>query len=581
MPLQTIPAEAVECPPSVTFETIEFSDGTSIELLPNDIVVFVGPNNAGKSAALRDLDDLVINGGSSNIPKIVIKSATLRRAGTLADVEKFLEANCKVTGSAPHRQFHWLGSAVFEAHLLQMWQGNLSTLGRFFCHLIRTETRISDGNLAPSQSFLNQPPNHPIHLLYLDECLEEKLSNHFQNAFGRELLVFRMGGAHIPLLIGQKPSFQPGEDRLSPRYLERLHEQNTPLDTQGDGMRSFTTVILRTLAPTMTSLVLLDEPEAFLHPPQARLLGELLAKERPANRQLFIATHSPDVLQGLLNAAPANLRIIRLQRDRGVNLVRELDKGLVKRISTDSIMRFSSVLSGVFHKRVIICESDSDCMLYSTILDIPSVHGVESPDVLFVQANGKHRLAMLAETLRALDVTVDVIADIDVLNDLTVLKRLVASLGGDWNLIEPHAKAVKASIETAVTWLDAKEVTKRIQEILRTPQEAGAFSTKLREEIFGILGKSSPWSVVKSAGETAIAQGDATKHYQELRNMCNSVGLWIVPVGEAEGFCKSEGGHGPSWVQNVLEKYNVAESAELAGVRDFVQRIWERGRVGS
>ena len=188
-------------------------------------------------------------------------------------------------------------------------------------------------------------------------------------------------------------------------------------------MRSFATVILRTLAQATMTIILLDEPEAFLHPPQARLLGELIAKERASNRQLFIATHSQDVLQGLLNVTPDNLRIIRLQRRGNVNSVKELDKGLAKKISSDSIMKFSSVLSGIFHKRVIICESDSDCMFYSAILDAPSVHGTESPDVLFVQAGGKQRMAVLAETLRGLDVMVDVIADIDVLNDLSVLKK--------------------------------------------------------------------------------------------------------------------------------------------------------------
>ena len=34
---------------------VQFKNGESIELLQNDIVVFVGPNNAGKSQCLRDI----------------------------------------------------------------------------------------------------------------------------------------------------------------------------------------------------------------------------------------------------------------------------------------------------------------------------------------------------------------------------------------------------------------------------------------------------------------------------------------------------------------------------------------------
>ena len=49
-------APAAEQLPSVTFESLTFSDGTTVQLDPTDIVVFIGPNNAGKSAALRELE---------------------------------------------------------------------------------------------------------------------------------------------------------------------------------------------------------------------------------------------------------------------------------------------------------------------------------------------------------------------------------------------------------------------------------------------------------------------------------------------------------------------------------------------
>jgi ABC-type cobalamin/Fe3+-siderophores transport system ATPase subunit len=561
--------------PSVTFKTISFSNGTTIELSPNDIVVFVGPNNAGKSAALRDLDDLTTAINGNGHPKIVIKSGSLDRRGTTDELFAFLEKNSKVIGERPTRQFFTAGMHVYEQNLSQLWHQNLSSLSRVFAYLLGTETRITDSNAAPAVSLLDVPSSHPIHLLYLDDALEKRISGFFQKAFGKDLMVARLAGSQVPLLVGTKPIIEQNEDRLSESYNKRLNE-NQPLNLQGDGMRSFASVILRTLAPATMSILLLDEPEAFLHPPQARLLGELIALERTAEGQLFISTHSPDILQGLLKVAPKNLRIIRLQRTKTSNSVKELDKALAKKISSDSIMRFSSVLSGIFHKRVIICESDADCMFYSALLDAPSVQGQENPDALFVQANGKHRMATLTETLRALDVNVDVIGDIDVLNDLAVLKKLVISLGGDWDPIERHAKVVKASIETGAKWLDAKAVAKKISELLTKPQDAGAFSPHLRDEIKSILGQSSPWTAVKSAGQAAIPPGEATKSFQSLLTLCSSAGLWIVPVGELEGFCKTVGNKGPKWVQDVLEHYSAETSTELCQARDFMRQIWNR-----
>ena len=50
--------------------------------------------------------------------------------------------------------------------------------------------------------------------------------------------------------------------------------------------------------------------------------------------------------------------------------------------------------------------------------------------------------------------------------------------------------------------------------------------------------------------------------------------MWIVPVGELEGFCPSLGGHGPGWVQQVIEEKDLADDPELEEARDFVSRIW-------
>ena len=260
-------------------------------------------------------------------------------------------------------------------------------------------------------------------------------------------------------------------------------------------MRSFANVILHLLAPITPSILMLDEPEAFLHPPQAKLLGKLIAKERTAQTQLFIATHSPDVLNGLLNIAPESLHVLRIQRKGGINHIKELDKERAKAISSDPLMKYSSVMSGVFHERVIICESDADCMFYSSLLDIPKVHGDRQPDVLFVHANGKHRMATLAKALTELNVPVDIIADIDILKEDKVVKEIIETLGGNWCEIEPKLKVVRSSIEDKKTPLNAGEISEAIQKVLKDVESTGKFpkskhlkSTQfLRKLLLGML----------------------------------------------------------------------------------------------
>ena len=344
-------------------------------------------------------------------------------------------------------------------------------------------------------------------------------------------------------------------------------------------MRSFASVILRLLAPITPSILLLDEPEAFLHPPQARLLGEIIAREKSPRAQLFVDTHSSDVLQGLINVAPDHLRVLRVQRDGNVNRVKELDKELVKEISSDPLMRYSSVMSGVFHERVIICESDADCMFYSSLLDLPEVRGGRQPDVLFVHANGKHRMASLAKALVALDVPVDIVADIDVLNDDAILLRIVNALGGDPQPVKPVALAVKKAIEEHRPQLSVAEVKKGIGETLdEAPLEEDSLK-ELRSRIDTVFGKASPWDAVKNAGEAALPAGQATQEFYNLFALCKQFGMWIVPVGELEGFCKSVGGHGPRWVQQIIEERDLAHDPELERARKFVRELWATKQV--
>ena len=87
--------------PRLSFETVTFSDGTTLSLDDDDIVVFVGPNNAGKSAALRELDAWA----ARSKPWVVIKSAKMRKFGSQDDLRTYLNAKAQKTGDAakPYR----------------------------------------------------------------------------------------------------------------------------------------------------------------------------------------------------------------------------------------------------------------------------------------------------------------------------------------------------------------------------------------------------------------------------------------------------------------------------------------------
>lgn len=344
-------------------------------------------------------------------------------------------------------------------------------------------------------------------------------------------------------------------------------------------MRSFATVLLYVLASDSHSIQFLDEPEAFLHPPQARLIGEYIARERSASSQLFIATHSTDVLEGLISGGTNKVRIIRIQRDGDINRVKELSKEKTASISNDTLARYSGVFEGIFYQHVVICESDADCLFYSSILNSYAVSGEQRPDVLFVHASGKHRLAKLAETLRELDVPVSVIADIDLLNEETPFKNLFTKLGGEWATIATKWSAIKKSVEARRPPLNADQVVKLINDALIGVGGTAPFGKDKERDIKAIFKTLSSWDDVKRAGRAALPGGQTTQQFDDLTAECAKVGLWLVPVGELEGFCRSiDGGHGPGFVEKVLEERDVETDPELEDARRFIAKLWNRAK---
>jgi predicted ATPase len=121
-----------------------------------------------------------------------------------------------------------------------------------------------------------------------------------------------------------------------------------PLSLQGHGVRSFVGLYL-TLATLPYPIVVVDEPEAFLHPPQARALGlEIARLSARNNTQVILATHSLDLLKGILDYNVATATVIRLTRDGDQNSVSHLSAELINELWADPLLRFSGALDGLF-----------------------------------------------------------------------------------------------------------------------------------------------------------------------------------------------------------------------------------------
>lgn len=556
---------------SVWIKEIEFNDGTKVNFSKNDIVVFVGPNNAGKSASLKEANKLIKSNEDQTAK--VLKRVEIEKEGTIEDLNQFIEKHSvKKNLGSPQPHLQGYGFNIYSESVKYKWADpiGLGELSPVFVNILNTEQRIQAANPPQNIRLTTDGIQHPIHFLQKDDNLEKQFSNYFHQAFGTDLIVHRNAGNEVPLYVGDKPIPASGEDRVSSNYLKKL-EQLDLLQEQGDGMRSFVGVLLNAFISSH-SVLFIDEPEAFLHPPQARLLGKMLAKDLPSERQLFLATHSESFLKGLLDANVSNLKIIRIQRNGLTNQVSILNSSAISNVWNDSLLRHSNVLDGLFHSKVAICESDSDSRFFSAVLSSQFDKTVDiAPDILFINCGGKHRIPTAIKALRRLNVPTKVIADFDVLNNINPLKNIFEDLGGIWLDVENDWKIVKTEIEQKRPEFLTEDAKKEIDRILLGTTER-IFPKQKVNEIHKALKKVSAWSEAKEVGKPFIPSGNATQAFERIQLCFKEKGFLILEVGELEGFVRSVGNHGPKWVAEVLSK-KLKEDPELEVARQFVKEI--------
>jgi len=555
---------------SLTISEFEFNSGDTLSIAPNEIVVFVGPNNAGKSVTLKEVYSFVKD---IELDRKIITSVTYTKTGSKSSLEQLLQ-NISKREKKYGDSFYFTGPGFdFPEYRLSDWESvgsGIKDLAPIFLKLLGTEERLLAIKPPESINLASEIATHPIHNLQKDDSLEAKFSGFFRQAFGWDLIVHRNNGKTVPLYVGDKPTPPVGGDRLSIEYIRAL-EKLDPLHEQGDGMKSFVGVLLNVFIANQ-QLFLVDEPEAFLHPPQARLLGKMLVNNLPTGRQLFVSTHSEDFLKGLINEKTGNVKVIRIIREGNINRVCQLDSSQIAEIWKDPTLRHSNVLSGLFHSKVVVCEGDGDCRFYSTVLAANAeLNGSTYSDTLFINSGGKHKMHIIINALVKMNVEVHAIVDFDIFESLEVLEKIYVALGHDWSDIKKQCQKVKQNILSKIKPIYKVDIEKRISDILQACDTA-IVPDDVIEKLKEVLRGTGTGSLAKIMGAHSISSGEPTRIYEEVNMHLRTVRLHVVEVGILENFVKKFSGHGPKWLDPVMEKDFVTDP-DLEKARSFISAI--------
>lgn len=181
------------------------------------------------------------------------------------------------------------------------------------------------------------------------------------------------------------------------------------LDNQGDGLKSYVSTFL-SLKVKGNDILLIDEPEAFLHPPLARQLGELIGEFKD-EKQIFISTHSVEILKGILSKS-SDVNVIRItQPETYKNKINILDKEILQNIMQSPLLRVSRILEGLFCEKVVITEAEADELIYQELIEKVFYQS----GLYFAHGQNKQTLAEIAELYQKIGINYEVITDFDVL----------------------------------------------------------------------------------------------------------------------------------------------------------------------
>ncbi|HKP75830.1 MAG TPA: AAA family ATPase, partial [Longimicrobiaceae bacterium] len=536
---------------------------------PGPMTVFVGPNNSGKSLALRELENFIESGGESHglivqgvepdlPPASVVRQMVLSREATddgpppppgftrvvrLKTPGEFSGRRAEDPAEPLEEQLIDLDAvtrALEDVDHLDDEEFALLCRAVLTLFLIRLDGQTRLALTHPRA--VGKPGDHPAHhlaVLWRDREARERIREITADAFRLWFAIDR-SSAHglFRIRMSERAPMDEDEEQGDDDRARAFHGRAHDIAQLSDGVRAFTGLTAAVMSADYR-IMLVDEPEAFLHPPLARKLGKRLtqlASERGAN--VLASTHSPEFLMGCVQSGQ-RVNVVRLTWRGGVATARLLHADRLDVMMKDPLLRSTGVLGALFHEGAIVCEADADRVFYAEVNErLLAARAGGADGCLFLNAQNKQTIRRIIRPLREMGIPAVAVVDLDILKGREDFRDLL-----------------RAAFVPAVFWEPWEEQRARLFQKLKGEDWKGGGIYRTPRE-------------VRAAGEL-------------LLGACAEYGLFIVPTGELECWLPEleVGGHGPEWLTAVFQKMGTDPGAKdyqrpgSGGVWRFMQQV--------
>lgn len=510
----------------------------------NGVTVFVGPNNSGKSLVLRELEqdfssytplekkvlhdfEIVwpsedqLNEDIDNLTKKTPSGLPLDHVhiGRFAPNGNVDTNNINLVHLRTHAQQpgnkRWLSSQFL----------------RFFLIRLDGRTRFDLTNDRPRGDLLGLAQNILMHL-FQNTSDRKKVREIIFDAFGVYFTIEQLSALNLRIRLS---STEPDENEQHWSEAARtFHEKAKHIKEASDGVQAFVGIVCAVLSGDYRT-ILIDEPEAFLHPPLARKLGYQLTSNLKMGGALMASTHSPDFLMGCLQASP-HVRVVRLEYSNGRSRGKIVDSAVLTKLFKAPLLRSANVISALFHDGVVVAESDNDRAFYAEVYHRLAEQEKGYPSLLFVNAQNKQTIRDIIGPLREFGIPAIAIVDVDILKDG----------GGNW-----------------IPWLEAAHVPEALH--VGLGQQRASLS-----KIFSDQGLDMQHGGIKQLKPND--QAAANDFFDQLQQY----GIFVVRNGEVEAWLPELGikSKKSAWTVEILERMG-SDPSNVSYLRPADGDVWD------
>ncbi len=469
-----------------------------MEIVPDDVNLIIGPNNSGKSLFLREVDSYCKGASIENfkiIDNIVLERYERDEIDNL--LERFKRTNGEKTFYEKTR-VPGSGQTVFSDSVdsLYQWQNYPASykhfLERFIHYFVYRLNGAERFNLVQPESYNNlihEQSNGILGNLFYNDENRAIWKKHIHKSFGIFPLISLMESGKFSIYYSYEEPSNLVEQGTHKDARTFYKNKCIAIDQVSDGVKSFTGILAAFLS-IKNSVILLDEPEAFLHPQLCYLLATACMEiAGVSGSKLFIATHSSNFLQGIAESKKNN-SILKFDRQNDSFTVKRFTNHDIFGLNAKPSIRNTGILDSFFYNNVVIVEGDTDRLVYQEVLNfLIEIGKIKSINISikFLNAMLKDNIPQIINYLKNFGIKVCVIADFDILENRNFKSYLKISNASD-SIIDSIA---------------------RLKGRLMEGTEGSRISPKL-------LDTRDPMGI------------------QKLINDCKGQGLFIVPVGALE-----------------------------------------------